>query len=61
MALQRKIEGLGIEDKVILLNGLRLRIQDQPSREPDFDLPDFFDEDMTRTMTISWRRTRPTT
>ena len=44
-ALQRKVEGLSIEDKVILLNGLRLRIQDRPSREPDFDLLDFFDED----------------
>ncbi|HAA04882.1 MAG TPA: hypothetical protein DCE18_16155, partial [Syntrophobacteraceae bacterium] len=44
-AWQRKIEGMGIEDKVILLNGLRLRIQDHPHRGPESHLPDLFGED----------------
>jgi hypothetical protein len=44
-ALQQKVEGLSIEEKVILLNGLRLRVQNRPSRKPGFEDLDFFDDD----------------
>jgi hypothetical protein len=44
-ALGRKVEGLSIEEKLTLLNGLRLRIQNRPSEDPDFGDLDMFDDD----------------
>jgi hypothetical protein len=42
-ALRRKVDGLGIEEKLSLLNGMRIRVADRAPKEPDlFGDLDFF-------------------
>ncbi|NTU48081.1 MAG: hypothetical protein HGA84_03625, partial [Syntrophobacteraceae bacterium] len=43
-ALGRRLEGLSIEEKVSVLRGLRLGMQQRAPKGPDFDFPDYFED-----------------
>jgi hypothetical protein len=43
--LARQAESLSIEEKLVLLSGLRLKIRSGQSGEPDLDFPDIFDDE----------------
>ncbi len=43
--LARKTESLSIEEKLALLNGLRIEVRSSQSGEPELDFPDIFDRE----------------
>lgn len=44
-SFERKVGRLSLEEKLVLLKGLRLRIQDHGHHKPDYMNPSFFDDD----------------